>query len=107
MVTSRLFITGKMIERMLQIFENMNLSLGDVARASGVAYDTLNQIKIGRVKAMRTDTLGAIIKAYPEINANYILTGIGSSKISTDTPNITDDVRIAYEAIGRVKNALG
>ena len=110
MVINRQWISEKMIERLLDLLEtSLNVSLGDVARESGVLYDTLNQIRAGRVKSMRCDTLAAIIKAYPSINANYILTGEGE-RLLTNTGKVdaqlTDDVRAAHEASGRALKRL-
>lgn len=116
MVIHRIEISARMIERLLDLLANdLSVSLGDVARESGVNYDTLNQIRFGRVKSMRCDTLAAIIKAYPSINANYVLTGEGAKLLTKskstftkeELSNLTDDARAVYEAGGRLLQHLG
>ena len=111
MVIDRLWISQRMIERLLKLLaDDLKQTLGEVARMSGVEYDTLSQIRAGRVKSMRCDTLAAIIKAYPSINANYILTGEGERLLNNTgklDAQLTDDVRAAYEASGRALKRLG
>ena len=86
--------------RLDKVLREMGLSVEEISHAAGVPIGTLYNSMSGRVKSMRCDTLAAIIKAYPTINANYILTGEGEPIIKS-LP-VTDDVPTVYLKAGLV-----
>lgn len=62
-------------ERLGYYFSSSRITVAQVSRDTGIQYDTLQQILQGRVKAMGVDKFAAIWKAYPDLDAWYIITG--------------------------------
>lgn len=64
-----------MSTRLRDYFSQKRLTMQQVSYASGIQYDTLQQILSGKVKAMGVDKFAAIWQAYPDLDAWHILTG--------------------------------
>jgi predicted transcriptional regulator len=81
-------------DRLVETFERLSLSVEEVARKSEVPMSTLYNFlsEDRRVKSIKDTHLAAIIKAYPSINANYILTGEGNVFLK----EMTDEKPVVY-----------
>lgn len=91
------------VERVLGILRRQRITMEELALKTGIPKGTMDNISAGRVKSMKSSHLGAIIEAYPQFNAIYILTGEGEPIIVSGS---TDPIHPLLTQANRALNEL-
>ena len=74
-----------------------NINSNKLAEKINVSRATISHIISGRNKPS-VDFLHKILKKYPDLNLNWLVTGVGSMKIDNNIKNrIVDKVVVFYE----------
>lgn len=79
--------------RLRDHFASKRVTMQQVSDASGIHYDTLQQILSGKVKAMGVDKFAAIWRAYPDLDGWHILTGQPAPNLCAEVESKLDQVR--------------
>ena len=85
-----------MKDRILQLVEDKNLTLGAFADEIGVERSTMSHIKAERSKPS-LDVAQKILERYPEVNADWLILGKGPiyrQKTNSREPNLFDDFEL-------------
>lgn len=85
-----------MKDRILQLVEEKNLTLGAFADEIGVERSTMSHIKAERSKPS-LDVAQKILERYPEVNADWLILGKGPiyrQKTNSREPNLFDDFEL-------------
>jgi predicted transcriptional regulator len=71
---------GAIEERLKAYFDEKGLkNVKELARQTGVSYNTLYPILTGKLStSMQCDTLAQIMTAFPDLDANFIISGKSS-----------------------------
>jgi transcriptional regulator with XRE-family HTH domain len=85
------------------VHEALDVSLADMARKLDVPRDRLNQIKAGRVNGPNYEFLQKLVKMYPQLSPDYLLTGEGDifrkdSEVASDVDESDKDIIIKVMA---------
>lgn len=80
----------RFLEAMNYIMDSRDMTMESFAKSIGVVRTLLSQIKGGKQNAS-IDVVSKTCIEYPEINANYILTGCGSMFNQEQKPNEVND----------------
>ncbi len=85
-----------MKDRILQLVEDKNLTLGAFADEIGVERSTMSHIKAERSKPS-LDVAQKILERYPEVNSDWLILGKGPiyrQKTNSREPNLFDDFEL-------------
>lgn len=94
-------------DRLLQWIKDKGYSVSGVTIKAG-----LNDGKIRKVDNISSDTLASILSVYPELSAEWLLTGRGSMEKETDTKEPTthsnneEIIEIYKERISELKERI-
>lgn len=67
----------KPIERVKELINYLDISISAFEKATGMSNNSI-QTAIKRVSNLKDDTLNSILNKYPEVSAEWLLTGKGS-----------------------------
>lgn len=73
-----------------KILDSLNLTYYRVGKDTGISSTTWGKILNGEVKP-KYETLRALLDAYPQLNANYVLNGVGKMLNDGNLKRIADD----------------
>lgn len=95
-------------ERFLEVMECLKISPYLLEKDCGVknAQAKISHYKKGVTKAISGDIIVQLCEAYPQVNANYILTGKGPMFIEDEDSGLsqqdTDSVSLSYDELSRL-----
>lgn len=95
-------------ERFLEVMECLKISPYLLEKDCGVknAQAKISHCKKGVTKAISGDIIVQLCEAYPQVNANYILTGKGPMFIEDEDSGLsqqdTDSVSLSYDELSRL-----
>lgn len=85
----------KPIDRVEQIIHDKHLPVSVFENKCGLSNSSI-RIAISRRTQLKDETLNSILGAFPEVDARWLLTGIG--KMYVDNLLISDDLQVVQEA---------
>lgn len=97
-------------ERFLEVINKLQITAYTLEKENGVknAQAKVSHYKNGVTKSISSDIIVGLCEAYPQVNANYILTGNGPMfKEEQTSPNINEHSQvIQIDNIKQIRNML-
>ncbi len=82
-------------ERLRYYIENKEVSILNFCKKNDIVYTSLHPI-LSNGRPLGMNILKKIIEAYPNLNVNWILTGVGNIEINQDENNILMEPKTEY-----------
>ena len=76
--------------RLKNVLKSLDVPDSTIVKQTGISTSTISHL-MTEVQDASINTIIAVLKAYPEINANYILTGIGDIFLTSIENNDGND----------------
>ncbi len=89
-------MSTKPIERVAQIIEQSKISISAFEKECGLSNGSI-QSAIKRNTNLKDETLNSILKSYPDVSAEWLLTGKGSMKIDRGFYGLRDLINEDYK----------
>lgn len=98
-------------ERFLEVINKLQITAYTLEKENGVknAQAKVSHYKNGVTKSISSDIIVGLCEAYPQVNANYILTGNGSVFIQENTENkevVSDHSKKLFEEFNKQTRIL-
>lgn len=77
-------------ERFLKVMDDLNINPYILEKEIGIKYAQakISHYKKGVTKTISSDIIVRLCEAYPQVNANYILTGKGNMFLNSESPSL-------------------
>lgn len=96
-----------MIKRVEKILKDSGLSVNSFARKCNIAQATISKQLKGERK-FSIETINAILNAFPDVNANWLMLGIGEpySQIDANTESLIKVIKLQQDTIDNLQATI-